>query len=185
MNSNIDLKRISKFMSLVLRHKPEEIGLSLNENGWASVEELIQKMNTTTSNVNITKAIIQEVVSTNDKKRFTFNEDETMIRANQGHSIDVELALQPSIPPEILYHGTVEKFLPNIKVEGLQKMSRQHVHLSENLDTATKVGSRRGKPIILTVQAKKMHDDGLLFYRSVNNVWLTDNVPGNYINFEL
>ena len=173
------LKQVSKFMSLVLRHKPETIGLQLDENGWANVQELVDKMNATGAAATI--ELINTIVETNDKKRFAFNEDKTMIRANQGHSIEVEMNLKEVQPPEFLYHGTVEKFIDNICMEGLKKMERQHVHLINNIATAANVGNRRGKAIILTIDAAKMHGDGFVFYLSENEVWLTDEVPVQYI----
>jgi putative RNA 2'-phosphotransferase len=177
-----DLKHISKFLSLILRHKPQEIGLSLDENGWAQVEELIEKSKQ--KNVKFDKVILQEVVRTNDKKRFAFNEDGTKIRANQGHTIEVDVELSEQEPPSELFHGTVDKFLGSIRQTGLQKMQRLHVHLSKDLETAIKVGGRRGKPVILTVNAKQMFNEGFKFYLSANNVWLCDNVPAKYINFK-
>jgi putative RNA 2'-phosphotransferase len=173
------LKHISKLMSLVLRHQPEAIGLQLDENGWANVEELIQKINANGTRVDIATILI--VVETNDKKRFGFNEDKTMIRANQGHSIEVDLNLKPSIPPDILYHGTADRFVDSILKEGLTKQQRQHVHLSRQIETARAVGTRHGKPVILHINAKAMQDDGYLFYESENNVWLVDTVPTKYI----
>ena len=174
-------KNISKFLSLVLRHSPETIELKLDENGWADVEELIAKCSTNGNSLN--QELLDYVVENNDKKRFAFNEDKTKIRASQGHSISVELNLNETEPSEFLYHGTVEKFLENIKKEGLQKMSRQHVHLSKDRETAVKVGSRRGVPQILTVRSGEMFKDGYTFYLSDNNVWLTDEVPAKYIQF--
>ncbi len=167
-------------MSLVLRHKPEEIGLMLDEQGWANVNELIAKMNI--KGVSVDKIIINTIVETNDKKRFAFNEDKTKIRASQGHSIEVELSLPETIPPDILYHGTTEKYLDSIFKTGLQKRNRQHVHLSATIETAKAVGSRHGKPAILIVNAKAMLDDGLKFYLAENKVWLTDAVPLEYIS---
>ena len=172
-------KHISKLISLVLRHKPETIGLQLNENGWANVQELIQKINDNGTEVNFD--IINTVVDTNDKKRFSFNEDKTMIRANQGHSIEVELNLKAVAPPNILYHGTAEKFVESILKEGLKKQQRQHVHLSQLQETAKAVGSRHGKPVILTIDAKAMAADHFTFFLSDNNVWLVDSVPVEYI----
>ena len=173
------LKHISKLMSLVLRHQPEAIGLQLDENGWAHVEELIQKINANGTKVDIATILI--VVETNDKKRFGFNEDKTMIRANQGHSLEVDLNLMPSNPPDILYHGTADRFVDPILKEGLTKQQRQHVHLSRQIETAKAVGTRHGKPVILHINAKAMQDDGYLFYLSENNVWLVDAVPTQYI----
>lgn len=176
-----ETKSISKFLSLVLRHSPETINLKLDENGWADVEELISKCSQKGNKLDF--ELLDYVVESNDKKRFAFNENKTKIRASQGHSISVELNLEETEPLEYLYHGTVGKFLENIKKEGLQKMSRQHVHLSKDRETATKVGSRRGVPQILTVRSCAMHRDGFKFYLSDNNVWLTDEVPVKYIDF--
>jgi len=176
-------KSVSKFLSLVLRHSPETIELKLDENGWADVDELILKCNKKGSQNQMTAELLDYVVKNNDKKRFTFNDDKTKIRASQGHSISVELDLNEAEPSEFLYHGTVEKFLESIKKEGLQKMSRQHVHLSKDRETAIKVGSRRGIAQILTIKSGEMHKDGFKFYLSENNVWLTDEVPVKYIDF--
>lgn len=172
-------KSISKFLSLVLRHQPQEIGLILNENGWADVAELMQK--SATKGKRFSMAELEEIVTTNDKKRFCFNEDKTQIRANQGHSVEIDLALQPVAPPEVLYHGTAQKNLDSILAKGIQKMNRQHVHLSKDTETAHIVGSRHGKPVILTINATQMQQDGLLFYQSDNGVWLTDSVDPKYI----
>ncbi|RYU94646.1 RNA 2'-phosphotransferase [Emticicia agri] len=172
-------KTISKFLSLVLRHQPQEIGLILNENGWAEVAELMQKSAKKGRRFSIEE--LEEIVGTNDKKRFSFNEDKTMIRANQGHSVEIDLALQPVTPPDVLYHGTAEKNLGSILEKGIEKMSRQHVHLSQDRETAFKVGSRHGKPVILTINTAQMHLNGLLFYQSDNGVWLTDSVATQYI----
>jgi putative RNA 2'-phosphotransferase len=128
--------------------------------------------------------MLKEVVATNNKKRFAFNEDETKIRASQGHSIEVELGYNSSIPPAILYHGTAEKNLPFIREQGLQKQSRQHVHLSADKETALKVGRRHGKPVVLEVMAARMCDEGYTFFISANQVWLTDHVPADYIHFD-
>ncbi|MEM0577221.1 RNA 2'-phosphotransferase [Flavobacterium polysaccharolyticum] len=174
-------KCVSKFLSLVLRHSPETIELKLDENGWADVEELILKCNKKGNQNQMTEELLDYVVENNDKKRFVFNENKTKIRASQGHSIDVELNLKESEPKDFLYHGTVEKFIDSIKKEGLQKMSRQYVHLSKDKETAIKVGSRRGKPIVLKINAPKMFLDGYKFYLSENNVWLIDEVPTKYI----
>lgn len=175
-------KSISKFLSLILRHSPQNIQIQLDENGWANVDELITKC---AKHKHIfTFKELEEVVATNDKQRFIFNENKTKIRANQGHSITIDLALQPQTPPDYLYHGTISKFLNDIRKVGLLKMSRQHVHLSPDKETAIKVGSRRGVPVILVVQSNKMHQDGYSFYLSENGVWLTDHVPANYIEFK-
>lgn len=181
MSNDKLIKEASKFLSLVLRHAPETIQLALDANGWADVDELIRQCNAYNKTLNFEK--LQYIVETNDKKRFAFNDDKTKIRASQGHSVTVDLDINPVTPPDILYHGTVDKFLEAIKREGLQRMSRQHVHLSKDIETATKVASRRGKPIVLIVNTEQMHTDGFLFYCSENGVWLTDVVPVKYIKF--
>ena len=156
-------------MSLVLRHKPEQMWIKLDENGWADVDELLKKSDFDFETL--------EKVVTNDKQRFAFNEEKTKIRASQGHSVDVNLQLKPVKPPDILYHGTVKKFLNSIMHEGLSKGKRQFVHLSIDSETAKKVGSRRGKPIILMVNSRMMNEQGYKFFVSENNVWLTEKVP--------
>lgn len=168
-------------LSLVLRHQPEKINISLDKNGWADVDELITKMNENGNNLNFD--LLEGVVTTNDKQRFSFNEDLTKIRASQGHSLDVDLALITTEPPVYLFHGTVEKFIAAIRETGLQKMNRQYVHLSKDKLTAEKVGSRRGKPLILTIAAGEMFSDGHSFFLSENGVWLCDVVPVKYIKF--
>ncbi|MDR2954317.1 MAG: RNA 2'-phosphotransferase [Prevotella sp.] len=173
-------KRIGKFLSLVLRHEPQKIGIRLDENGWADVQELIQKC--AMHRVNFTMAELEEIVATNDKKRYSFNEDKTRIRANQGHSIEIDLTLSPVEPPEFLYHGTADRFYTSMMSEGIKKMSRQHVHLSKDKETAHKVGSRHGRPIILTILAKQMYHDGIEFFQSDNEVWLTDFIDPKYIS---
>lgn len=172
-------KKTSKFLSYILRHHPELINLNLDENGWANVDELIIK--STNDSQGFTFEELDEIVETNDKKRFIFNEDKTRIRANQGHSIDINLALIPQQPPEFLYHGTAQSNIDSILEKGIEKRNRQHVHLSQDIETATKVGMRHGKPIILTINTEKMFDDGIEFYLSENNVWLTDFVDIKYI----
>jgi putative RNA 2'-phosphotransferase len=174
-------KSIGKFLSLILRHQPELIGVTLDENGWTDVDELIAQMNANGHPLSFEE--LEEIVDTNDKQRYAFSLDGTKIRASQGHSVDISLGLDPTTPPEYLYHGTVSKFLDSIKKEGLQRMSRQHLHLSRDLETAVKVGSRRGNPVILNISSGQMHRDGFLFYISDNGVWLTDHVPAQYINF--
>ena len=171
--------RISKFLSLTLRHQPEKIGLRLSESGWASVEQLIAASRK--HGVEFTLEELQNVVASNDKKRFSLSEDGLRIRANQGHSIEVELGYAPTAPPEILYHGTAERFLAAIKQQGLIKGKRHHVHLSADVDTATKVGRRHGKPVVLRIEAGRMRQDGFIFYLSANGVWLTDRVPVQYL----
>ena len=171
----------SKFLSLVLRHQPETVGLTLDEAGWVSVSELLTQLAAHGRGMSMEE--LEHVVATNDKQRFSFNADKTRIRANQGHSLKtLDLGLQPIEPPEILYHGTAERFLESILQTGLEKRSRQHVHLSADIDTAHKVGSRHGKPVILKVAAGQMQRNGCVFFRSDNGVWLTDHVPIVYLS---
>lgn len=175
------LKEKSKFLSLVLRHSPQTIGIHIDQNGWTNVAELLT--NAAKQKMFISVEELETIVRENDKKRFSFNDDHTMIRANQGHSINIDLNLSATAPPEYLYHGTVSKFIQSIKSEGLKKMSRQHVHLSNDRATAEKVGSRRGIPVILSIRSGAMQQDGYSFFQSDNGVWLTDNVPVDYIDF--
>ena len=174
-------KSSSKFLSLVLRHQPELIGLTLDSQGWAKVEELLEKVSA--AGHPLDKELLEHIVASSDKQRFAFSEDRSKIRANQGHSTQVDLGLQPVLPPEVLFHGTLEKFLPLIHKDGLLKMSRHHVHLSKDLATALQVGGRRGKPIVLRVNAQAMHAKGHEFFCSENGVWLTDLVPPQFIEF--
>jgi putative RNA 2'-phosphotransferase len=177
------LKTQSKFLSLVLRHSPQKIGIVLDKNGWVSVSSLLKAASANGQNISLER--LSEIVEDNDKQRFSFSEDGQRIRANQGHSIkEVDLQLAPVRPPKFLYHGTVDKFIPLIQESGLKKMNRQHVHLSSTVETASTVGARRGKPVILSVQAEEMHESGHQFYLSKNNVWLTDNVPWKFITYE-
>lgn len=169
---------VSKFIALILRHKPETIGISLDEHGWANVDELIAGINKTTP---FDLEMLEEIVSTDNKQRYSFNEDKTLIRANQGHSIPVDVELDECIPPDILWHGTGEKYVQSIDKEGLIPKSRLYVHLSVNIDTATKVGQRHGMPVIYKVNALKMHEEGYKFYLSKNGVWLTKRVPVQYL----
>lgn len=173
-------RKISKFLSLILRHAPEKIGLQLDAQGWANVDELLAKA--AKGRMRISREVLDEVVATNDKKRFAFSEDGQRIRANQGHSIGIELGLEPVTPPDLLYHGTVQRFLPAIMADGLKKMTRDHVHLSKDLETAINVGNRRGQAFILTVRAGEMHAQGHTFYLSANGVWLTEEVPPQFID---
>ena len=175
------LVTLSKFMSLVLRHKPQEIGLALDENGWADVAELIARANL--KGVRLTRNDLLTIVETNDKKRFALSEDGTRIRASQGHSVAVDLALSPVAPPARLFHGTASRFLESIRAQGLLRGRRQHVHLSPDEATATKVGQRHGKPVVLQVLSGKMHQAGRQFFHSANGVWLTDHVPAEYLVF--
>lgn len=170
---------ISKYIALILRHKPETIGIKLDEHGWANVEELIKGINVQYS---FSMEDLEEIVSTDNKQRYSFNDDKTLIRANQGHSISVDVELKKVTPPDILWHGTAEKYVHSIEQEGLLPMSRLYVHLSNDMDTAKKVGARHGKVVIFQINSKQMYEDGYEFYRSVNGVWLTRKVPLNYLN---
>jgi putative RNA 2'-phosphotransferase len=175
--------KTSKFLNYILRHKPDAVGIELDSSGWVDVHELLKAANT--FGRNISRSELEEVVFTNDKQRFALSPDGRRIRANQGHSIqNIELELKPVDPPEALYHGTVSKFMDSIREAGIQKMNRQHVHLSATIETAITVGSRRGKPIVLFVNAGKMSKDGYKFYLSANGVWLTDTVPWKYVSEE-
>jgi putative RNA 2'-phosphotransferase len=175
----INDRRVSKFLSYVLRHRPEAIGLELDAAGWADVDLLIESAGR--DGRRLTRADIERVVRDNDKQRFTLSDDGTRIRANQGHSVPVELGLEPAVPPTVLYHGTVGQFLESIRAKGLLKGRRHHVHLSSDVPTAQVVGRRRGVPIILAVAAGLMHQAGHAFYRSANGVWLTDHVPPEFL----
>ncbi len=172
-------KEISKYMSLILRHKPETIGISLDEHGWADVNELINGIEKSHSEFNM--EMLEKIVAEDEKQRYSFNEDKTLIRANQGHSIPVDVELEKKTPPEVLWHGTAEKYVKSIDKEGLIPKSRLYVHLSGDIDTARKVGSRHGKPVIYQVDAHKMQEDGIDFYQSVNGVWLCKRVPVKYL----
>ncbi len=174
-------QKISKFLSLVLRHQPESLGITLDPQGWTEVKALVAKMRPKFPGID--KATLDYVVENNNKKRFSYNKDQTMIRASQGHSVTVELDYAPTLPPETLYHGTVPQFLDAIRTDGLLKMSRHQVHLSRDIDTAANVGSRRGEAVILKVRAGEMHRDGFDFFVSENGVWLTETVPPGYIIF--
>ncbi|MDA0242753.1 MAG: RNA 2'-phosphotransferase [Chloroflexi bacterium] len=173
------IKQISKFLSLILRHNPGKIGLTLDEQGWAEVDELMRLA--AGRGPHLSRELIEEVVATNDKQRFALSEDGRLIRANQGHSIAVDLGLVPQTPPALLYHGTANKNLPSIMAQGLLPGRRQHVHLSADVETAVKVGQRHGRPIVLTVQTGAMHAAGHLFYKSANGVWLVAAVPAPFI----
>ncbi|MEO3406403.1 RNA 2'-phosphotransferase [Mucilaginibacter sp. CAU 1740] len=173
---------LSKFLSLVLRHKPEEIGITLDEQGWVPVDELLDKLNK--SGRPVTFDVLQHIVDTNAKKRFAFNDDKLKIRASQGHSVEVELGYEPQTPPDVLYHGTGEKSVESIMQSGLEKRTRQHVHLSSDINTAINVGSRHGKPVVLIVAAGEMYKQGYPFYLSENKVWLTDAAPAAFINLK-
>lgn len=170
----------SRFISLILRHKPEVIGITLDEHGWADVDDMIAGINQS-GKYKIDRDMLDEIVRTDEKQRYSYNEDHTLIRANQGHSIPVDVELEKVEPPEFLYHGTGEKFTVSIDKQGLIPKSRLYVHLSPDEETAVKVGRRHGKPVIYLVSAGNMKRDGYAFYRSVNGVWLTKEVPVKYL----
>lgn len=179
---NKHLVSTSKFLSLVLRHRPEVVGLQLDAEGWLPIDELIANANARGNHLSL--ELVHDLVATNDKQRFALSEDGLRIRANQGHSVaDVELNLQPTKPLELLYHGTVAPFIDSIRQQGLRKRSRNHVHLSEDEATAVKVARRRGKPIVLIIEAARMDNLGHKFFLSANGVWLTEEVPTAFIQF--
>lgn len=165
------LTTASKFLSYVLRHKPDAIGLTLDPEGWANIEDLIAK-----ADIPLDLGLLHEVVNTSDKKRFAISKDGLFIRANQGHSIAVNLGLEPVEPPELLYHGTAATFLGGIKERGLLPQNRQYVHLSADIGTATKVGQRHGKPVVLIIPALQLHMQGHQFFQAQNGVWLTEKI---------
>lgn len=171
-------EKISKYMSMILRHRPEVIRIQLDEHGWADVNELIEGI---AKKKKFNREILEVIVRTDSKHRYSFNEDKTKIRANQGHSISVDLELEPLEPPEILWHGTAEKYVASIEKTGLRPGNRMYVHLSSDMQTAEKVGSRHGKPIVYQVKSGEMYRKGFRFYRSVNGVWLTIMVPVEYL----
>ena len=170
---------LSKFICLVLRHKPETIGITLDKHGWANVDELLTGLSRTYQ-VDVT--LLEEIVSTDEKSRYSFNEDHTKIRANQGHSIDVDVELEEVMPPEYLFHGTGVKYSQSIENNaGLISKSRLYVHLSSDVETAINVGKRHGTPVVYCVHSMEMFKDGYKFYKSVNGVWLTKEVPVRYL----
>lgn len=176
-----DQRKISKFLSLILRHKPEIVGITLDRRGYADTRELLSKLHY--KGFEISPEQLKEVVENNDKKRFAFSEDFSRIRASQGHSIQVDLGLLELEPPEVLYHGTAASNLPSIKEQGIHKRSRQYVHLSVDIPTAIEVGSRHGKPVVLEIRAGEMHKQERRFFLSENGIWLTDEIPPEFITF--
>ena len=172
------MSKTSKFLSYILRHKPESIGLTLNQEGWGVISDIVNLSNTSTSE-------IINAVNTCEKQRFELSDNQLMIRANQGHSFKVDLGLDVLSPPDILYHGTATRFIDSILSSGLMPQSRQHVHLSDNVVTAANVGRRHGKVAILHIDAGTMHQAGLKFYKSKNGVWLTDAVPTKFIHSKI
>ncbi|MDE6744419.1 MAG: RNA 2'-phosphotransferase [Lachnospiraceae bacterium] len=174
-----DLNKLSVFISLVLRHKPGEAHITLDEHGWANVDELLAGINDTGRKIDM--EILEEIVRTDNKQRYSFNEDKTLIRANQGHSIPVDVELEEKQPPQFLYHGTADRFLESIMAEGLKPMNRLYVHLSKDEETAVKVGKRHGNPVVLKISTEEMYHDGKKFYLSKNGVWLTKYIEKKYI----
>ena len=175
------LTKLSKFLSLVLRHRPEVIGITLDAGGWADVDELIAAA--ARAGKPITREDIEKIMARRGKRRFAWNEDKTKIRAEYGHSIEVDLGYKSATPPEKLFHGTAQRFVESIRQEGLRAKGRKHVHLSSTVETAVTVGRRHGRPVVLVIKAGKMHEDGHEFYHPNDDIWLTKEVPLEYIEF--
>lgn len=175
----MNLQNISRYMSLILRHKPEIIDISLDEHGWAVVDDLISGI--AKNNKGFDMATLEEIVKTDNKQRYSFNDDKTLIRANQGHSIPVDVELEEKEPPEFLYHGTGKKYVSSILEQGLIPKSRLYVHLSKDIETAKNVGRRHGKEVVYKIAAHEMYQDGYKFYLSVNGIWLAKGVPLQYM----
>ncbi len=175
------LENDSKFLSLVLRHKPHIIGIQILEEGWVLTQELLDKMAKNVRPISIDR--LKLIVSEDNKRRYSFKEDFKYIRANQGHSTKVDMKFQPIEPPECLYHGTAVKNLESIMDKGLLKGNRQYVHLSQDRETAKKVGTRHGEPVVLLIESKKMHRLGYEFFQSENGVWLIDYIPTDFISY--
>lgn len=171
--------KLSIFISLVLKHKPETIGIQLDEHGWADVNELIEGINNTGRCIN--KELLEEIVKSDQKNRYSFSEDKMLIRANQGHSIPVDVELEEQVPPNILYHGTAKKVQDIIMQQGIKSMSRLYVHLSTDYKTAREVGNRHGDPVVLKIAASEVYATGIKFYLSVNGIWLTKYVDKRFI----
>lgn len=177
----MDLTKTSKFLSRILRHKPEVIGITLNEHGWADIDELIDGINGYKKKYNINREILNHIVETDEKQRYTISPDGKFIRANQGHSIPVDVELEETEPPEELFHGTADRFSESIEQQGILPKSRLYVHLSKDVQTAEKVGMRHGNPIVYRVNSGEMFRQGYKFYISLNGVWLTKNVPPQFL----
>ncbi|MFZ2987321.1 RNA 2'-phosphotransferase [Ideonella sp.] len=182
MNKKSELTSISKFLSLVLRHEPQRLGLELDEAGWTPVDELLRKA--AAAGRPISRDVLEEIVSTSDKKRFAFSEDGRSLRANQGHSIDIDLGLPAVAPPDVLFHGTASRFSAAILRSGLERRARHHVHLTQDRQTAVSVGQRYGAPVLLRIDARRMAALGHEFRCSANGVWLVDGVPAEFIQVE-
>lgn len=170
------MEKLSRYLSLILRHKPEVIGITLDSHGWAKVSEIINGVS------ELDFETLEKIVETDEKQRYSFNEDKTLIRANQGHSVKVDVGLLEIKPPDVLYHGTAKKYENGIDEGGLKPKSRLYVHLSFDLETAEKVGKRHGDLLIYVVDCKQMYQDGYKFYKSLNEVWLTEEVPSRYLS---
>ncbi|QDG50043.1 RNA 2'-phosphotransferase [Persicimonas caeni] len=177
-----NLKKYSKFLSYILRHRPDELGLEMSRSGWVSVPALLEGL--AERDGSWSREVLEQVVRENDKQRFEFDDTGHLIRARQGHTVDVDLGYDPTEPPELLYHGTVPKFLDAIVAEGLEPKERHHVHLSHDIKTAMQVGNRRGKPVILVIEAREMWDDGHEFFCTPNDVWLVESVPPEYLRVD-
>ena len=175
----MNLTKLSRYLSYILRHHPEAVGISLDEHGWANVEALIEGISEKKKGFD--REILEEIVRTDEKQRYSFSEDGTRIRANQGHSVLVDVNLEQKDPPEYLWHGTAEKSVSSIQKKGLLPMSRLYVHLSKNAKEAEKVGARHGKPVVYRIKSGKMAEDGYCFYQSANKVWQTKMVPIEYL----
>jgi putative RNA 2'-phosphotransferase len=182
--SNGTHTKISKFLSLILRHSPETIHVNMDKNGWVDINELIDNAHKY-KNMYLNNDLIKTIVETNDKQRYMLSDDGKRIRANQGHSITVDLELESKVPPGILYHGTASRFLDSIMKEGLKPMRRQYVHLSLTEEIALTVGKRHGKPIILYINTKNMYEEGYKFFASENKIWLVKEVPVKYITIRV
>ena len=182
MTNDKKLTTISKFMSLVLRHQPQHIGLTLNAAGWADVADLLARAGG--AGRAITRDQLNEVVATSDKRRFALSDDGLRIRANQGHSVEVDLGLPPVTPPEFLFHGTASRFVASVMATGLERRSRHHVHLTEDVTIGRAVGARYGVPVILRIAAGEMAAHGHVFFRSANDVWLVEEVPARFIEVQ-
>ncbi|MCH5259215.1 MAG: RNA 2'-phosphotransferase [Lachnospiraceae bacterium] len=177
------MKKISKFIAYILRHNPSAVGIELDEHGWADVSALIDGVCKTGRFVDM--QMLEEIVVSDKKRRFAFNDGHTKIRANQGHSVKVDVEMKVLPPPDTLYHGTADKYIESIRVNGIIKQSRNYVHLSKDIQTALKVGSRHGKAVVLKIDARQMYCDGYVFLLSANNVWQTEQVPFKYVTEEI
>ena len=176
--NNNDIK-LGRFISLILRHHPEQIGITLDSEGWADTQALLDGINA--SGRRIDMETLERIVRENNKQRYSFNGDKSKIRANQGHSIPVEVGMQVMTPPDRLYHGTATRFLDSIKRDGIKKMSRLYVHLTKDVETAVSIGKRHGKPVVLVIDTKAMHKDGYTFRLSDNGVWQSEDIPWRYV----